>query len=227
MSSLIKTKLAILGVAVVVFTVILMSWGIKDLESFLEHPARMILLLLLLVQFIVVTFWVPLGSTSTRLPNQVIQENMLIAFIGAMGVLLFLMISPFSDRQGWMQLSGGDMLRYVGVFLFALGAFFNVWAPIHMHNKLSNQGNQESHLLITDGPFRYVRHPRDFGGILMFISIPLVFLSGLGLLLACISSAGLLERIGREEQILQQQFKEEWFAYAQRTKCLIPWINRV
>jgi len=222
MSYAIKVKIAIFLIAIVIFSVIFTSWGFDDIEGLLAHPARVTLLLLLLILFIIFGFFIPMGWMLSRLPEYPISEsNRLIAFIGAMGILLFLMISPFSDRHQWMLLGSEDAVRYLGIILFIIGAFFTLWASFHMCKMLKNQPNFQ---LIIDGPFKYVRHPRDFGVILIFVSIPLVFLSSLGLLLALLSVAGLFERISREEKLLERQFQEEWQTYAENTKCLIPWV---
>jgi len=226
MSNTIKI-ITVFSIAIVIFSLIFTSWGFDDLNGLLAHPARLALLLLILAFFIILGLFIPLGglSSSRLLTQEKVEDNMLIAFMGAMGILLFLMISPFSDRHEWMQLSGGDVLRYVGLFLFALGATFVIWTSFYMckQRRIVLQNNSDK--LMIEGPFKFVRHPRDFGSILIFIGIPLVFLSSLGLLLAILSSAGLLERISREEKILQQQFKDEWSEYAHKTKCLIPWVN--
>jgi protein-S-isoprenylcysteine O-methyltransferase Ste14 len=223
MSYVIKIKIAIFVTAIVIFGVIFTSWGLDDIEGLLMHPARATLLLLLLAQFLIILLLVPLGWMHSRLPVETDDHHGLIAFIGTMGILLFLMISPFSDRREWLLLGGGDNLRYVGLFLVALGTVFSTWAIIHLCKHLNTQAQNNQCQLVTDGPFKYIRHPRDFGGILMFVGIPLVFLSSLGLLLAFLSTAGLFERISREEKLLQQQFQEEWAQYAEKTKCLIPW----
>jgi protein-S-isoprenylcysteine O-methyltransferase Ste14 len=218
----IKVKMAIFLIAIVIFSVIFTSWGFDDIDGLLAHPARATLLLLLLMLFILFGFFIPMGWMLSRLPEYPVSDsNRLIAFIGAMGILLFLMISPFSDRHQWMLLGGGDAVRYLGMILFTVGAFFTLWASFHICKTLKSKSNFQ---LIIDGPFKYIRHPRDFGVILIFVSIPLVFLSSLGLLLAFLSVAGVFERIGREEKMLQQQFREEWQAYAENTKCLIPWV---
>jgi protein-S-isoprenylcysteine O-methyltransferase Ste14 len=221
----IKVKVAIFLIAGIVFGVILMSWGFDDIAGLLTHPARVILLSLLLILFLIFGLFLPLGWMLSRLPKYPPEyNNRLVAFIGSMGILLFLTISPFSDRNEWLLLGGGNIgnvLRYLGVILFAIGAFFVLWASFHMCKTLRKQ---KTFQLIIDGPFKYVRHPRDFGGILIFVSIPLVFLSSLGLLLAILSAAGLFERIGREEKMLEQLFQDEWRTYAENTRCLIPWI---
>jgi protein-S-isoprenylcysteine O-methyltransferase Ste14 len=224
MSYALKIKILLFGAVSLVFAVILISWGLDDIHGLLTHPARTGLLLLLLTQFLIIILYVPLAWMRSRLPAEPIDEhNRLVVFIGIMGILLFLMVSPFSDRRQWMLLSDGEGLRYFGLFLVTLGIFFSTWAAIHLCKHLTIQVQSNEQKLVTDGPFNLVRHPRDFGSILIFIGIPLVFLSSLGLLLAFLTTAGLFERISREEKMLQQQFQEEWSAYAQKTKCLIPW----
>lgn len=215
-------KITIFLIAIMIFGVIFTSWGLDDINGLLAHPARVTLLLILVAQLLIILF-IPLGWKSTRLPSEPDENNMLVTFIGAMGILLFLMISPFSDRHEWAQLGGGDTVRYLGLFLFSIGAIFSTWAAFHLCKHFNIQAKHQHYKLVTDGPFKYVRHPRDFGSILLFLGIPLVFLSGLGLLLAFLSAAGLFERISREERVLQQKYQEEWSMYAEKTKCLIPW----
>ena len=98
-----------------------------------------------------------------------IKGNCLITYLGIMAVILFLIISPFSDRHQWMLLPGGDFLRYLGVILFILGNILIFWKSINI------------------------------GLIMICISIPLVFLSSLGLLLALFASIALFEQIARKE----------------------------
>ncbi len=224
MLKIIKIKLSIIGLAIFIFGIIFTSWGLDDISGLLAHPARAALIFLLSLQFIIFLL-LPWAWMLSRLPKQPFDDdNMLIPFMGAMGVMLFLMISPFSDRHEWIPLWGGDMLRYLGVLLLILGVFLSVWAYVHIFKCLKTlEKNKYSYKLITDGPYKYIRHPRDLGGILIFIAIPLVFLSSFGLTIAVISTAGLFERIAREEKILAEQFKEEWQKYTETTKCLIPW----
>jgi protein-S-isoprenylcysteine O-methyltransferase Ste14 len=224
MLKIIKIKLSIISLALLIFSIIFASWGFDNIAGLLAHPARAILIFLLLLQFLIFLV-LPWAWMLSRLPKQPIDDdNMLIPFMGAMGVLLFLMISPFSDRHEWVPLWGGDISRYIGAFLLMVGIFLTVWAYIHIYKTLKMQSKNDLECrLITDGPYKFIRHPRDLGGILIFIAIPLVFLSSIGLTLAVISSAGLFERIAREERILEEQFKDEWKKYTETTKCLIPW----
>ena len=67
----------------------------------------------------------------------------------------------------FLTINGGDILRYLGLLIFITGYIFMVWAPLHLGKQFSWLVTvQEEHELITDGPFRYMRHPRYSGIIL-------------------------------------------------------------
>lgn len=203
---------------------ITIGWGFEKIWVLPEHPARAILLIVLFLQFLVAGIFAPLSTLNINQQDQQ-QVNRLVKVLGVVGSTLFLFVSAFSDSRDWMLLLGGDIVRYIGLFAFAIGAILSSWATIHVSRRFGEGTATQAHdSLITDGPFQYIRHPRCFGGILMFIGVPLIFLSSLGLLLALVSAAGLLERIGRQEKFLQQTFKEEWRSYAQKTRCFIPWV---
>jgi len=217
--------MVISSIAIIIFGIILSSWGIDDISGLLAHPARVALLSLLIAQFIVMFFFIsPKWMFHSGILSNTCQvkENCLIGYLGIMAVILFLIISPFSDRKAWMLLAGGDFFRYLGVMLFILGNILIFWKAIHISKKVLEFGNLAKNQLITDGPFKYIRHPYYVGLIMICISIPLVFVSSLGLLLALFASTALLEQIAREERILMRHYKEEWLDYIKKTKRLIP-----
>lgn len=81
------------------------------------------------------------------------------------------------------------------------------------------------HQLVTDGIYSLIRHPIYTSYILLFLGFCLMLQSiwGLGLLLAvCMVWFG--NRIAIEEQMLEEQFGEEYQLYCQRTKRLFPYV---
>jgi protein-S-isoprenylcysteine O-methyltransferase Ste14 len=76
--------------------------------------------------------------------------------------------------------------------------------------------------LVTQGPFRFVRHP-------MYLAVILAGLGGLLLyrtwaaLFFAVMMLGMVQRARREEQALAEIFGAEWQAYARRVP---PWIPR-
>lgn len=81
------------------------------------------------------------------------------------------------------------------------------------------------HQLVTDGIYSLIRHPIYTSYILLFLGFCLMLQSlwGSGLLLViCLVWFG--NRIGIEEQMLEERFGEEYQSYSQQTKRLFPYV---
>ena len=84
---------------------------------------------------------------------------------------------------------------------------------------------RENHKLVTDGLYRYVRHP-------MYSSFTLFAVAQFLLLQNWIAGpAGLVcfgilffMRVRREEQVMVETFGDEYRAYMRRTARIVPWI---
>lgn len=80
------------------------------------------------------------------------------------------------------------------------------------------------HKLITNGPYRIIRHPIYLGEILYGLSIPMMLSSLYGFVIMLALIPMLLHRIGIEEKILVSRFGQEYVEYAHNTKKIIPHI---
>lgn len=78
--------------------------------------------------------------------------------------------------------------------------------------------------LVRSGPYRFIRHPVYLGLILVFFSAPIAWTSYYGALVALPTIPLLLRRIRLEERAMMQRFGDEYAAYVQKTKRLIPFI---
>lgn len=134
-------------------------------------------------------------------------------------------VSPMTDAAGVGVLPGGEVVRWAGVLLYAAGGIFMIWGPLHLGRQFSMYVTlQENHELVTSGPFSFLRHPRYAGCLYWGFALPMVFLSGPGMLVAVVYAAFFLWRIHGEERMLEEHFKDRWVAYAARTKRLIPFV---
>lgn len=82
-----------------------------------------------------------------------------------------------------------------------------------------------THTLVTDGVYRYVRHPMYAGLILYAIGQALVLpnrIAGPSYFVAMVLL--FVFRLGPEESMMRARFPAEWEAYAARTKRLVPGI---
>ena len=82
----------------------------------------------------------------------------------------------------------------------------------------------EDHILITDGLFKYIRHPLYLGGIFQYVGGPFLFTSFISLIFMLMLIPIILLRIQIEEKMLLEEFGEEYEEYKKRTKLLIPFI---
>nr|WP_249158800.1 isoprenylcysteine carboxylmethyltransferase family protein [Bradyrhizobium tropiciagri] len=79
----------------------------------------------------------------------------------------------------------------------------------------------EARRLVTDGPYRIVRHPLYLCEMVALVGVTLQVLSPLAVLIAITVVAIQCRRMFNEERILRQAFPE-YDAYAARTPFLLP-----
>ena len=106
----------------------------------------------------------------------------------------------------------GMALRFWSVF--TLGASFRTTVETH--------GDQK---MISNGPYKLVRHPFYSGLILTCCGFGLALLNWLSLLIVLILPlSALLYRIHVEEAALVSSFGSDYIEYQKHTKKLIPWV---
>lgn len=77
--------------------------------------------------------------------------------------------------------------------------------------------------LVTNGPYRYLRHP-IYASILWFVAAgALTHVSAASLLLLAVAVVGAWLRIAAEERLLLETYPE-YAEYARRTKRIIPFV---
>ena len=213
---------------VVYAVLILFGWGFNDINGFFSHPARTTMFVVTIsVNTLTMLFKDKFNVDLFKKGEKEDPKEKLVG-MALPGIIGFLMafVAPYSDSHNFLVMGGGDILRYIGLILFLIGYVFMVWGPLHLGKQFSWLVTvQEEHELITDGPFRYMRHPRYSGIIQWIFGVALIFLSIVGLVLVVLMSALMLLRIPKEERMLHKEFGKEWEDYCRRvTKKVIPFI---
>jgi protein-S-isoprenylcysteine O-methyltransferase len=122
------------------------------------------------------------------------------------------LLPPAAKQVIGVVFVGGLVLRWWAIV--ALGRFFTVDVSI-----------DPDHELVIRGPYHLVRHPSYAGMMLAFGALAVAFENWLSL--ACILgpiTLALAYRIYVEEKALRTRFGDEYLAYAQTTKRLIPGV---
>jgi protein-S-isoprenylcysteine O-methyltransferase len=113
---------------------------------------------------------------------------------------------------GFLLFLGGLILRWYSIGY--LGRYFTVDVSISAEHKL-----------IDSGPYRYIRHPTYTGALLAFLGLGFCFGNWLSISFMTVPIiAAFLWRIQIEEHALIDALGEEYRAYTQRTKRLIPFV---
>lgn len=203
----------------------LAGWGISDVQGFLNHPARLgYVMLVILLEIIVVIKFPNVGRNRGEAKKTVQRQRwtVLLMQIFSLAIVLF---APYSDHQSVLVLGNGELIRYFGLALFAIGFIAMNWAEASLGKQFSVQvALQENHQLVTAGLYQYLRHPRYLGIIIFNLGLALVFRSGLALLLVLALTLVLLWRIHDEEAFMHQEFGTDWETYSKRSWRLIPFV---
>ncbi len=112
---------------------------------------------------------------------------------------------------------------FYGEFLIVAGALLFVYVLAHLRRGFFGETEPVLDHLITDGPYRFCRHPLYLSFIILILGVDLMFGSILGVtftLFLSIPSAFYRARV--EDRLLKEKFGELWVRYARRVGFFLP-----
>ena len=106
-----------------------------------------------------------------------------------------------------------------GAFLFAAAMSLIAWTlAVNRHAETTVRiQTDRGHAVVTTGPYRFVRHPMYAGAIVMYVTTPLIWGSGVALAISAAIIALLIWRTGMEDRTLQRELPG-YSEYAARTR---------
>jgi protein-S-isoprenylcysteine O-methyltransferase Ste14 len=118
-----------------------------------------------------------------------------------------------------------DWVQWLGFALTVCGCAFTIWARACLGSNWNAIATvKQDHELISRGPYALVRHPIYSGLLLALLGTAIAAgeiraFAGLGL-----AFIGFLLKSAAEEQLMREQFSDEYARYSQRVRRLIPFI---
>lgn len=160
-----------------------------------------------------------MAEIESVLPPQVLELNVEIKRVNRLRLrgslaagLAFVIIILFTDRNA----SALHLGKLCGGLLIVAALALRLWA-------LGCIDGNKKRVLVTWGPYRYVRHPLYTGSMLFALGTCLILGSfTAALLLFFFLIWFYLPAVRTEEQFLAARFGAEWDAYRQQTEMLVP-----
>lgn len=146
---------------------------------------------------------------------------------GLMGFLVILAFAAGYDGIAWAYWSSPTWLRWLGVALGAAVVPLLAWMLRSLGGNITpTVATRPDHQLVTDGPYRWIRHPLYTFGSLFYIAISLIAQSWLILAIWAVAFVLLYLRLPLEEAELASRFGEDYERYRERTGRFIPRMSR-
>ena len=207
----------------------ILTWGINDIKGFFNHPVRFSYSVFIVLESIIlgIKFYKnPINPLNSKGKDEKLVKLQRIIFpINRLLTIIILLSSSYFDKNDILIFVENIFIRISGLILFISGTLLAFWSNIHLGKQYSVDVTiQESHKLITDGPYSKIRNPMYTGIIISTIGMALIFRSIIGLVLNIPIILLFIWRISEEEKILRNEFKEKWDEYFNKTKRLVPFI---
>jgi protein-S-isoprenylcysteine O-methyltransferase Ste14 len=154
------------------------------------------------------------SDRGTRLLNAFFVVGTVVV-AGDLSTAVHLLVSP-----------GATWLRAAGLVIVGLGFTLRVWAITTLGAAFRTTVEvEQSQPIVTNGPYRWIRHPSYTGMLVITLGFGIAFANWLSLALcAVLPPLALIRRIKVEESELVRVVGESYRVYSARTKRLIPGI---
>lgn len=151
----------------------------------------------------------------------------LAALLGLVGFLATILYFINPGWVSWASLLLPAWARWVGVGVALSGFALLQWAQNTLGRNWSDTPRMmEEQVLVTSGPYRWVRHPIYTAFLLILGSSLLISSNALiGLAWAGMALIEIVSRIGFEEALMFEYFGKQYREYVKRTGRLFPKIG--
>ena len=147
--------------------------------------------------------------------TRAIRSLTLIVFLA-----LYAFIPPWIDL---FAVPFPDWIRWLGVLLGGLSLAIYAWSRATLGKEWSSQLQMHAqHHLVTSGPYTWIRHPIYLALLCFLTSIALIAANWVLIAILVFSIVDLTLRIPKEEQMMIEEFGDEYKIYMQRTGRLLP-----
>ena len=152
-------------------------------------------------------------------------DLILSIFVAIWGPFLILLIAGLDNRFNWTQ-NTALVLQVAGAILFLLGGLLGTWAMAanrYFSGTVRIQ-KERKHIVVSEGPYRFIRHPGYTGGIVSNLMTPILLGSWIALYPAFLIALAYIMRTALEDKVLKNEL-DGYLKYCQQVRYrLFPGI---
>lgn len=129
----------------------------------------------------------------------------------------------FFDYARWHTLHwlAVPSIQFSGLALYVVAKLWQMWTDSYLAAYFTNGQGQA---VMTNGPFRFIRHPRYAAVMLGKLGCALIFASAFGWILFAAWAVVYTRKVAREEAHLHESLGETYREYSGKTARLIPGV---
>ncbi|HEY71133.1 MAG TPA: isoprenylcysteine carboxylmethyltransferase family protein [Anaerolineae bacterium] len=153
------------------------------------------------------------------------MDKLLVPIVGLFGPMMINIVAGLDHRFGWSPAIPA-VGQGIAVAVIVLGYGISVWAMAvnRYFSAVVRVQRERGQVVVTGGPYRWVRHPSYAGGLAAGLAIPFMLEALWALVPTLILMTTLIWRTAMEDRVLMEQL-EGYADYAGRTRYrLIPGI---
>lgn len=201
------------------FEALLLAWGLGGFPALATSPRALALIAIWGVVGVTLSITRPVRGQDIVTA----QKDPLAMVALALLPLSIPGVAAWGGRLHVWPLPAPEVLGWTGVALSGVGLGLRVAAMRQLGARFSPLlAVQREHALETTGWYARVRHPGYLGSMLASWGAAIAFGSAMALPLAFVMMLFQLDRIRREERLLEREFGDAWRAYAAGTGALLP-----
>ena len=142
--------------------------------------------------------------------------------------LQFAVVFTGNLLAGFIDRSTDPALRSVGAGLLAVSVVLFVYVLVHLRRGFLGDTEPVLDHLVTEGPYRFCRHPLYLCFLMMVLGAGLYMGSTVSVVYTfALSLPSAVFRAMREDERLRARFGEEWVRYAERVGMFLPRVGRL
>ena len=157
------------------------------------------------------------------------QEGWLLPVLRLGGLALWGAVIAYLINPGWMawgQLELPAWSRWAGAAGCLTGIALTAWMFRSLGNNITDTVvTRREHTLVTNGPYRWIRHPLYTFATFTYLNLSLLMASWFTAVMILLAFGLLALRTQKEEQQLLDRFGESYREYMRRTGRFLPRLS--